>query len=174
MRVRARAWVCVCSHSVLLWSPLGQTLLGPHPLCRGARLGGCGLQRRGAGEEGRGQPSQCHGQGLTSLFLSSPIPRRVSHPRGRPTSGTPSSIARGWRTVSAPQVGAAPQVLARASFPHHKQGQSCGGQGTGLGTEGQKQFSGPRWWVCDGTAPDMGTVGWSFSSLGWLVAWRAG
>lgn len=65
-------------------------------------------------------------------------------------------------------------ILARASFPRHKQGQSCGGQGTGLGTEGQKQFSGPRWWVCDGTAPDMGTVGWSLSSLGWLVAWRAG
>lgn len=35
---------------------------------------------------------------------------RAFPPRGRPTSGTPSSTARGWKTASAPRVEAAPQA----------------------------------------------------------------
>lgn len=35
---------------------------------------------------------------------------RVFPPQGHPTSGTPSSTARGWKTASAPQVEAAPQA----------------------------------------------------------------
>ena len=87
-----------------------------------------------------------------------PVPRRASRPQGRPTSGTPSSIARGWRIVSAPRVGAAPQVPGRRQLPLPRH--SCGKRGTGTGTEGRDDLSCPRWWVGDGTSPDVGDRGW--------------
>ena len=147
---RRDEWKCVCvsvSASVPAlpsWGPLGQTWLGPHPLCRGAWVG---LEvvddSRAGGEEGRGEPASAVGKDLASLLLSSPVPRRVSPPQGHPTSGTPSSTARGWKTASVPQVEAAPQVPAGPA--PHGHGHPCDGRGPGLGTEGQDPFSGPRW-----------------------------
>lgn len=79
-----------------------------------------------------------------------PLPRRACRPQEHLTSGTPSSTARGWRTVSAPRVGAAPQVPGQGSFPT-KQGYPWGRRGTGLGTRSHV----PTQSVCDVTAPAL-------------------
>lgn len=146
------------------WGPLGQTWLGPHPLCRGARVRGVVDYSRGGVRRGGGA-SQCCGQGLNLPPALLAIPGERFLLRDTPQAGLLhlQHVAGGQH-----------QYHERRQLPRYQQGQppsgrghSCDGRSPGLGTEGMETHFQAPGGGCDGPAADLGSVGWSLPRLLW-------
>ena len=169
LNARMSGSVCVCLCPLLFplcppgvpWGRHGWALI---LFAEGPRSGG-GLWIRGGGEEGRGEPASAMGEDLTSLLLSLPSSGECFLLGHAPQAGLLHLQHVAGRQHQYHERRQLPRY--QQGQPHHGHAHPCDGRRPGLGTEGQDPFSGPRWWVCNGPATDVGSVGWSLSRLLW-------